>query len=178
MTTQPELRTDRLFLRPFVPADAPTIQRLAGDKDIASTTLNIPHPYEDGMAEEWISMHPQQFQDGEFVNFAIVLQRDGALIGGISLMEINRHHEHAELGYWIGKPYWNNGYCTEAVRAAMRYGFSVLGLNRIHAHHMGHNPASGQVMKKAGMVYEGCQRQHVKKWDVFEDLEMYAILKT
>ncbi len=178
MTTQPELRTERLLLRPFVLADAPTVQRLAGDREIASPTLNIPHPYEDGMAEAWISTHQQQFQDGELVNFAIVRQRDGVLIGAIGLMAINRQHENAELGYWIGKPYWNNGYCTEATKAILRYGFSALGLNRIHSVHLGRNPASGQVMKKAGMVYEGCQRQHVKKWGIFEDLEMYAILKS
>ncbi len=152
MATQPELRTGRLVLRPFTLADAPTVQRLAGDRDIASNTLNVPHPYEDGMAKAWISTHQQQFQDGDLVNFAIVLQRDGALIGAISLMEINRQHENTELGYWIGKPYWNNGYCTEAARAVVRYGFSVLGLHRIHSVHLGRNPASGRVMKKAGMI--------------------------
>jgi RimJ/RimL family protein N-acetyltransferase len=177
MAKQPELRTERLLLRPFTVADAPVVQQLAGDRDIASTTLNIPHPYEVGMAEGWISTHPQQFERGESVNFAVVLQQDGALIGSISLMGIDRQHEHAELGYWIGKPYWNSGYCTEAAEAVLHYGFATLGLNRIHAYHFGRNPASGRVMKKIGMAHEGCRRQHVKKWDAFEDLEMYAILK-
>ena len=54
MTKRPELKTDRLLLRPFTLADAPVVQRLAGDRDIAVNTLTMPHPYEDGMAEEWI----------------------------------------------------------------------------------------------------------------------------
>jgi ribosomal-protein-alanine N-acetyltransferase len=91
---------------------------------------------------------------------------------------INQKHESAELGYWIGKPYWGNGYGTEAAKAVLHYGFTVLGLNRIYATHMSRNPASGRVMEKIGMKYEGCSRQHVKKWDVFEDLKMYAILKS
>jgi RimJ/RimL family protein N-acetyltransferase len=177
MTKQPELRTERLFLRPFTVADAPVVQQLAGDRDIASPTLNIPHPYEDGVAEGWISTHQQQLEAGKSVTFAIVLRKDGALIGSISLMEIDRQYEHAELGYWIGKPYWNSGYCTEAAEAILHYGFAVLDLNRIHAYHFGRNPASGRVMEKIGMTREGCRRQHVKKWGAFEDLEMYAILK-
>ena len=178
MTAQPELRTDRLLLRPFTLADAPIVQRLAGERDIASTTLNIPHPYEDGLAEEWISTHQNRFEEGESVTYAIVLYEDGDLIGAISLMDISKRHQHAELGYWIGKPYWNNGYCTEAARAALRYGYRALGLNRIFACHLSRNPASGRVMEKIGMTYEGCQRQHAEKWGVFEDLKMYAILKS
>jgi len=177
MAKQPELRTDHLLLRPFTVADAPAVQQLAGDRDVASTTLNIPHPYEDGMAEEWINTHPKQFKRGEAVIFAIVLRKDNLLIGAISL-SINQQHENAELGYWVGKPYWNNGYCTEAAKAVLHYGFTALGLNRIYAHHLSHNPASGRVMEKLGMKHEGCLRQQAKKWNVFEDLEAYAILKS
>ncbi|MDH4136505.1 MAG: GNAT family N-acetyltransferase [Anaerolineae bacterium] len=177
MAERPELTTERLLLRPFTLADALVVRRLAGARDIASTTLNIPHPYEDGMAEEWISTHQQKFERGELINFAIVLRNHGRLIGAIGLV-INQQHESAELGYWIGKPYWGNGYCTEAAKAVLHYGFTVLGLNRIHASHFSRNLASGRVMEKIGMKYEGCSRQHVKKWGVFEDLKWYAILKS
>ncbi len=176
MAERPELKTDRLLLRPFILADAPAVQRLAGDRDIASTTLSIPHPYEVGMAEQWINALQGRFEQGDFVNFAVVLLADGALIGSIGL-QINQAHENAELGFWIGKPYWGNGYCTEAARAVLRYGFTRLGLHRIAAHHLSRNPASGRVMAKIGMQYEGCERQRIKKWGVFEDVKMYAILK-
>ena len=82
------------------------------------------------------------------------------------------------MGYWIGVPYWNKGYCSEAAKALIGYGFDELGLNRVFAEHMVRNPASGRVMEKAGMTYEGTLRQHVKKWDRYEDLKVYGILRT
>jgi hypothetical protein len=68
--TQPTLTTERLILRPFVPADAKAVQRLAGDRAIADTTERIPHPYEDGMAEAWIATHAQQFRERKGCTFA------------------------------------------------------------------------------------------------------------
>lgn len=171
------IETARLLLRPFTLADAPDVQRLAGHRDIASTTLNIPHPYEDGMAERWISGHQERYERGECVDWAITLRSSGMLVGAISLMDISRQHASAELGYWIGRPYWGQGYCTEAARAVVDYGFRVLGLNRIHACHFARNPASGRVMQKIGMTHEGHRRQAVEKWGTFEDVEDYAILK-
>ena len=173
---QPTTSSDRLILRPFTLADAPDIHRMVADRDIASTTLLIPHPYEDGMAEEWIGTHQSQFEWGEQIIFAIVLRADGSLLGNITL-RINQSDEHGELGYWIGKPYWSMGYATEATQAVIRYGFEVLGLQRIFAGHFTRNPASGRVMQKAGMTYEGCFRKHHKKWDVFEDLAYYGIIR-
>ena len=175
-TDYPRLQTDRLVLDAFTQADAPTVQRLAGHPDIAATTLRIPHPYEDGMAEEWIATHAPTFEQGSGFALAIRLRGDASPIGAIGLT-IDPEHEHAELGYWVGRPFWGHGYCTEAAGAVLHYGFATLGLNRIHAYHFGRNPASGRVMEKVGMVHEGCRRQHVKKWGMFEDLEMYAILK-
>ena len=137
--------------------------------------MNIPHPYEDGMAEQWISTHKERFEKGELANFAITLRDDGILIGAVGLV-INQRHESAELGYWIGKPYWNQGYCTEAAQAVVRYGFEQLHLNRIHASHFSENISSGRVMEKIGMTYEGCHRQQMKKWDKFVDLKVYSIL--
>ena len=173
---QPILETLRLSLRPFTLDDAPTVQKLAGRVEIADTTLNIPHPYRDGVAEAWILSHKQLFRLGALSNFAIVLRATSELIGAVGL-RIEPSHSRAELGYWIGVPYWNHGYCTEAARAVVEYGFKVLQLNRIHASHLRRNPASGRVMAKLGMSYEGRLRQHVLKSDAFEDLEKYAILR-
>ena len=177
MTIQPELVTERLLLRPFVPADTPVVQELAGERAIAEMTVAIPHPYEDGLAEAWIGTHRQAFDEDKEAVFAITLRECDLLVGCIGLT-INREHVRAELGYWIGKPYWGNGYCTEAAKAMLQFGFEDLGLNRIHAIHFRRNPASGRVMAKIGMTREGCQRQHIKKWDILEDLVMYAILKS
>jgi len=176
MKEYPTLQTERLLLRPFAFSDAKRVQLLAGNEAIASTTLNIPHPYEDGMAEEWIGTHQNGFEKGELYNFAIEVRSSGNLTGAIGLV-VNPRHVRAELGYWIGQPYWNQGYCTEAAREVVRYGFEELGLHRIHAMHLSRNPASGRVMKNIGMRHEGRHREHVKKWDKFEDLEIYGLLK-
>ena len=176
MNERPTIQTDRLLLRPFALEDASMVQTLAGEKDIASTTLNLPHPYEDGMAEEWIGTHQERYEKGESVVLAIVLNDNRTLIGAIGL-EINKDNDRAELGYWIGKPYWNKGYCTEAARALIQHGFDVLGLVRIHASHFRRNPASGRVMQNIGMIHEGSLRKHITKWGKQEDLEIYGILK-
>ncbi|MBN1354723.1 GNAT family N-acetyltransferase [bacterium] len=173
--TRSNLYTERLTLRPFTAADAPSVKRLAGEKEIAANTLLIPHPYKDKMAEQWIETHARDFLEDRAAVFAITIRETKELTGAISL-NIIREDEKAELGYWIGKPYWNRGYCTEAAARILGYGFRELKLNRIYAVHFLRNPASGRVLEKIGMVFEGCLRQSVKKWDRFEDLHVYGIL--
>jgi len=177
MKEHPKIETKRLTLRMYSLNDAPELQRLIGDRDIALTTINIPHPYEDGMAEQWIQTAKGKFEKGEAVHFAIVHRAQHFFIGGIGLT-VDKQNEVAELGYWIGKPHWNQGYCTEAAQAVLRYGFEVLGLNRIQARHFTRNPVSGRVMQKIGMKQEGHLRQAVKKWGKFEDWESYGILRS
>jgi RimJ/RimL family protein N-acetyltransferase len=172
----PIIETDRLTLRPFRLSDASDVQRLAGEREIADTTMTIPHPYEDGMVEEWIAGEEVACNAGKSMTLAIVLRGDAPLVGAIGL-KIERDHDKAELGYWIGKPFWNCGYATEAGRALLGYGFGELQLNRIHAAHMGSNPSSGRVMEKLGMLYEGTARQELKKSGRLEDLVSYAILR-
>ena len=174
---RPTLETERLILRPFCPEDAPAVQKLAGDIEIARNTNAIPHPYEDGMAEEWIGTHQAKFEEGKLVNFASVLKETGQLVGAVGLM-VSREDDRAELGYWVGKPYWNNGYCTEAAGAVIEYGFKVMNLNLINAHHMSRNPASGKVMEKIGMKHVATLPQWIKKWGEFVDLELHVIMKS
>jgi [ribosomal protein S5]-alanine N-acetyltransferase len=176
MAGQPNLETDRLVLRPFRVEDASEVQRLAGDREIAATTLRIPHPYPEGAAEEWIASLAASFASGDSVAFAVTRRSDGALLGAIGL-DITRQHERAELGYWIGKPFWGNGYCTEAARAVVNYAFEDVGLNRITAGHFAHNIASGQVMQHIGMTCEGKRIQEIKKWGKFVDVILYGLLR-
>ena len=176
LTKHSVIKTRRLVLRPFEMGDSKDVRRLAGVREIADTTLNIPHPYGEGMAEKWISTHAAGSDENTSHTFAITFRKDGNLLGAVGLT-IRSSHSRAELGYWIGKPYWKNGYCTEAARAVIEYGFTVLKLNRIFATFMTRNPASGRVMEKLGMKFEGVARRHMRKWDVFEDMAMYGILK-
>ncbi len=166
------LRTERLTLRPFDVADALRVQQLAGAEEIALNTLLIPHPYPDGLAEQWIGSHEAAALAGT-LNLVI---DDGELVGAIGLT-INKEHDHAEVGYWVGVPYWNRGYATEALREILRYAFEELSLNRVYAFHFTRNPASGRVLAKAGMRHEGAMRRHMKKWGQYVDVELYGIVR-
>ena len=175
MEPYPELRTARLILREFSLEDAPEVQRLVGEWEVARPLLIVPHPYEDGMAQEWIATHRPAYEAGERVTWAVALREEGALVGSITL-HLHPLHDNAELGFWIGKPYWGLGYATEAAEEVVRYGFEDLALNRIHAQHFGSNPASGRVMRKVGMSLEGVRPEHLKKWETYEDRVDYGLL--
>jgi RimJ/RimL family protein N-acetyltransferase len=175
MEKQPILATGRLYLRPFDIADAPEVQRLCGDYAVAATTL-LPYPYPDGLAEIWIASLRDDIGHGDAAAFAVTLAPGGSLIGGVRL-RIDADHARGELGFWIARRCWGRGYATEAVRAVIEYGFSVLGLHRVHAMHFSRNPASGRVMEKCGMLHEGCFREHVRKWGVYEDVDIWGILR-
>jgi RimJ/RimL family protein N-acetyltransferase len=166
------IETPRLQLRSVGEADIPELVPLIGAREVAATTLRIPHPYEEKHARAFLASVAKENE----LRLAIRLRSDGRLCGGVGLHPETPHH-HAELGYWIGVPYWGNGYATEAAKAVVRYGFEHLKLNRIFAHHFKHNPASGKVLRKIGMKHEGCMRQHVLKWGQFVDLELYSILR-
>jgi ribosomal-protein-alanine N-acetyltransferase len=171
------LETSRLILRPFALTDAADVQRLAGAREVADTTLLIPHPYPDGAAEQFITGTHAELEKGENYVFAITLRTTRELCGSMGL-KVAAKHERGELGYWIGVPYWNRGYCTEAAHAVIRFAFKTLRLNSVNAHHFVRNAASGRVLKKLGMSYEGHLRQHIKKSDHFEDLHCYSILRS
>jgi ribosomal-protein-alanine N-acetyltransferase len=170
--TVPTLRTGRLTLRPFTMADAPAVQRLAGEYDIALNTMFIPHPYPDGAAEAWIATHQADYDENRIHHFAI---DDGQLAGAMGL--VMKGDEIAEIGYWIGKPFWNRGYTTEAAVEVIRYGFEQCHLERIFAGHFSRNPASGRVMQKLGMTYEGTLRKHAVKWGERLDVVFYGLLR-
>ncbi len=172
----PKLETGRLVLRAFELTDAPTVQRLAGASQIADTTVNIPHPYPNGLAEEWIASHVENFQTGKELVLAITLKSSYEIIGTIGLV-LDDINNKAELGYWIGTDYWNMGYATEAAKEIIRFGFDEMNLNKIFAHYMARNPASGKVMEKIGMQKEGFLREHIIKFNCYEDLYFYSILK-
>lgn len=124
----------------------------------------------------WLGTHAEKCVSGKGISLAITLRTPATLVGAVGL-EICREHSRAELGYWIGKPYWGQGFATEAAHALINHGFQMLGLNRIYAEHLVRNPASGRVMVKIGMRREGTLRQHTKKWDVFEDVTIYGLVK-
>ncbi|MDA3874701.1 MAG: GNAT family N-acetyltransferase [Kiritimatiellae bacterium] len=172
----PTFHSEHIPLSPFVPGDASLVQRYAGDPEVARTTLNVPHPYPDGAAEKWIASHLLHFLEEKNVVFAI-RSHAGELYGAINL-GLNMRDQLGEIGYWIGVPFWNRGFCTEAARMVVQYGFEDIGLNKIYARHLGGNVGSGRVMEKNGMKKEGVLRQQIMKNGESRDVIEYGILKT
>jgi ribosomal-protein-alanine N-acetyltransferase len=170
MAALPTLDTERLRLRPYSEADIPELLPLIGTREVAATTLRIAHPYTEQDARAFLALT----REPEKIWLAITLRSDSRQIGGVGL-RLDSEHQHAELGYWLGVQYWGQGYATEAARELMRYGFETLGLHRIFASHFKHNSASGRILTKLGMRHEGCQREHLRKWDQFVDSELYGM---
>ena len=177
MTMATILTTNRLTLRPLETGDAGPIERLAGDKEVADTTLNMPHPYPAGAAVPFIQARREAAGRGDGYSFAVTRTDDDAFLGIVGL-HIQKIHHMAEIGYWIGKPYWGNGYCSEAAARVLAFAFDDLRLNRVYAAAMTRNPASSRVMEKIGMTFEGVLRQHIRKGDAYEDLRYYGIVRT
>jgi ribosomal-protein-alanine N-acetyltransferase len=123
----------------------------------------------------WIASLRPAYEAGKTLTWAVVLREEGGLVGAITLHP-NARNDNVELGYWIGRPYWGRGYATEAAREVVCYGFERLGLHCIHAEHLGSNPASGRVMQKIGMSYEGTRPEQHKKWGAYEDRVDYGLL--
>ena len=144
-STGRQMRTQRLFLRALTHRDARRIALLAGDWDVARMTGRIPHPYSIERAEEWIT----DLSEGERV-FGITHRM--ALIGVCGYMPDGNS---AEIGYWLGKPWWGKGFATEAAAALIEHCFNEAGFERVTCGHFRDNPASGKVIGKLGFRYVG-----------------------
>lgn len=143
-----KLRTQRLTLRPPALADAARVSLLAGEYEVASMTGTIPHPLSEQMAAEWIG----EVSKGE-EGVVFMIEQGGAIIGCTGYRAFG--DDHAELGYWIGKPFWGNGYATEAVRALIAHAFDADGFDYLRAGYFSDNPASARVIEKLGFVAQG-----------------------
>jgi RimJ/RimL family protein N-acetyltransferase len=144
----PVLETTRLALRAPRLEDAKMVAALANDRRIAENTARIPHPYRQADAEGFISGVNRS--GGEAV-FLITL-RDETIIGGCGIMN---QEQAPELGYWLGVPYWGQGYATEALHALIDYAFTDLGHDALQAGARVTNPASRRVLEKCGFQWTG-----------------------
>jgi [ribosomal protein S5]-alanine N-acetyltransferase len=172
----PRLVTNRLVLRPFDVRDGPDVERLAGARAVADTTLTIPHPYPAGSAAQWIATHAAAWARRDNLTLAICDRASpGELLGTIGL-QLSLVHLHGEIGYWIAVNSWGKGFATEAARALVGYAFDEIRLHRVQGRHFTRNTASGRVLQKLGMRLEGIHRDAYYRWDRFEDVAVYAVL--
>ena len=169
------LQSEQVRLRPLEDRDIAAVGELARDKRIADNTF-VPHPYSLEDAEDFVKKAQEKWREGEACVFAVTDPESDDLRGVMGLHP-EPQHKSANVGYWIGAPYWGRGLATAALRLLIRFGFEVLELNRIEAGHFDHNPASGRVMRKAGMQFEGTRRGAVLHRDSYKDVLWHAILR-
>ena len=174
---QPAILTSKRFpLSIPTTTDIPEIVQYAGHEKVAATTQNMPHPYAKKDAVFWINMAKEGLQTQTHYIFGIRLHTTGEFIGGIGI-NINQAFDRGELGYWIGVPFWNKGYATEATRLVLQFGFEQLKLNKIFAVHLIGNASSGKVMTKNGMIKEGELKEHYKKGAEYRSVLQYRLTK-
>ncbi len=175
----PVLTTERLILSRPVEGDMQhIIHYLDSDKVYSENTANMPYPYKEADAEFLIhEVVDKGFENETDFVFAIRNKENGLIMGLIGIHHWDKANQKAEIGYWLGKEFWNKGYVTEAMTEVLAFGFKVLNLNKMFANFFPHNPASGRVMEKSGMRQEAVLKQEIYKNGKFLDFVRYSILK-
>ena len=170
------LETERLLLRRFAREDAGMgFSNWAGDDEV-TRYMTWPARKNIEEAEKSVCGWAERYTSDNFYHWAITLKEDGNLIGFISVISCDETVGKVEMGYCIGKNWWNKGYMTEALGKAVDFLFNEVGVQRIQACHDTNNPNSGKVMAKCGMKYEGTMRKAEKTNNGICDLSYYAIL--
>ncbi|MEE3663019.1 GNAT family N-acetyltransferase [Brenneria sp. g21c3] len=172
---QPDLETSRLILRPFQLDDADRVHQLVNDPLISDVTAHIPHPYPPSLAHKWIATHAAGWENRTLAAFAITLKADQRVIGAASLMGMDG--EKAGIGYWLGREFWNQGYCSEACRAICQFGFDALKLSVIGGSHLQRNPASGHILIKNGFQFIRSRLVNTGKREHDELVDFYQLRK-
>jgi RimJ/RimL family protein N-acetyltransferase len=168
------LSTDRIKLRPWSAGDETSLIRYAGNHRIAVNMRDrFPYPYTETDARNWISIATQGTPLSHFA-----IEYEGEAIGGIGFVPgEDVFSRTAELGYWIGQPFWGKGIATEAIGVIAPYAFQSYSLTRLFAGVFSYNPASGRVLEKAGFTLESVQRKAVFKEHQVLDLHMYVMIR-
>lgn len=172
------LETDRLLMRPYHQRDAEAVYKVVSRREIAETTVNIPHPYPRGTVDWWINFINENIKNDRAYEFGIFLRQEPhTYIGNCGLLSLSKQHNNGEIGYFISPDYWNCGYGGEAAARVVEFGFKELQLERIYGRCMTKNIGSRRVMEKAGLKYEGLARHEVLKWDIYEDVWRFGLIR-
>ncbi len=172
----PRLQTERLIMRPFCLYDAKEYKGLTSDPAILDTT-DFPYTFDGNGVEDWIIHHSEAWNLNRELFLLATSKETREIVGSVSLFIYDRHNK-SDIGYWVAKKNWNQGYATEAASVVIRYAFDHLNLHKLEANHLARNPHSGRVLEKLGFTPEGMQREGYLKDGKYEDLKLYGFLKT
>jgi len=162
-----------VILEHIAPRHAESVQRLALHPEIIANTT-LPEPYPENGAERWIEQLLPRRQAGKEYAFA-VLEAKGTLIGVTGLDDVS--DERAELGYWIGKPYWNQGYATAAARKTVQFAFEELTIEHVFARPLQQNAPSRRSLEKLDFEQGPVKHEH-PKWGEEDKVVRYELSRS
>lgn len=169
------IETERLVLRQLQMGDVyEYYERLFGDADVSRYMLFDPHQ-DIGESLESLQRKLERYEEGNFYCWGITRKEEDSLIGLIELLRLDEQLGSCSFVYMLGCDYWSQGYGTEALKAVLRFAFEELEVETIQADHMSKNPASGAVMRKAGMKHLGTEAGKYEKLGISYDAEVYEI---
>jgi RimJ/RimL family protein N-acetyltransferase len=172
----PSLETLRLRLRALVEEDATEMARYLNDREVADGLTYSPYPYTLDTAKTWLKDVAFATQQGQSLYWAITHRESGTFMGTIGF-SLCRIHDKAEMHYWLGRPYWNHGYTTEAAKALIPFVFAQERIHRLEVNHFTRNIASERVIEKCGFIFEGELRSYVKRFGRYENVRIYSLLE-
>ncbi len=166
-----------IYLTQITEADKPSLLKYINDPDIYKYTLKIPYPYKEKDADNWIKFVEESRIKERVLKHWVIKNENDELIGGIGFHSKYGKYSHKdEIGYWLGKPFWNNGIMTDVVNKVCEIGFSEFNLLRIEATVFNRNTASKKVLYKAGFVLEGTLKKFYFKDEKLIDADIFARL--
>ena len=171
------VETSRLVLRPFVREDAQAMFDNWASDPAVTKFLSWPTYRSVEDAHSILNVWLESYEKPDFYQWAIVLKELNQPIGSISVVNSDDRVDMVEIGYCIGRNWWGRGIMPEALSAVMSYLFDEVGMQRIEAGHDPDNPASGAVLRKCGLQYEGTLRRRIRSNRGITDVAWYSILK-
>jgi len=167
------LELDNCRVRSWTADDVESLVQHANNRRVWETLRDrFPYPYTRGDAIGFVRRVKSSLPETSFA-----IEVDGAAVGGIGFMlQQDVERVSAEIGYWLGEPFWGRGICTAAVRAVTAYAIRQHGLTRVFAVPFAHNNASQRVLEKAGFVLEGHMRRSAIKDGQIRDQLLYGFV--
>lgn len=173
----PVLATQHLRLRPFIESDCPKVAALT-DAGGIDTAIELPRPLMSLQAERWMASHALLWETLQALHWAVTPLDDTALLGYVGVSSIDLENRQARLAFRIGSLRQRNRYAVEAAQAALAFGFTELGMHRISAGHRVRQPPAAEALASLGLRREGLLRQDLWDGEQFEDVVLWAILRT
>ena len=166
-----------IAIRPLKTSDVQSICENVKDKIITRYTLQIPHPYRKSDAEKFIKDSQRAWKEKSAYVFGIELKDSKEIIGIVSLDKVDRKNKRCELGYWLGKRYWQKGITSKAVKMILDFAFNHLHMHRVYAGVFASNTASLRVLEKNNFLLEGILFETHWRSGIWHNMMTYGLLK-